>query len=464
MTMQSRRDLFQAHRLMTQRAALALLRGEPDLPDQPLRRLNVATFSGVLVAAIVTALFLIWGLLGHGGSSLAKQPGTLVIDKQTGTSFVFCHGDELCPVVNYASARLALGSASVNQQTVSQSAIAKFASGQLIGIPGLPQPLPDPGQLVSRGQPWSVCTEQKTTPVVGTQTVTTLVGGIPVKGRPLGSGAALVVQAGGSQYWVIWNGQRMKIEQTLLSALPSYGESVAQVPPVWLNALPQGPAFAPPDIQPWGTSVIGPAGSHVGVGQVFRVRAVVGTQYYVMLQSGLAPITQTQAELLESEPGAQDVAQLRQPEVIGDLSTVRVPDDGLPSSVPKVTAPAAAIPLCVVYSDQGTRPVSQVETGGQMPSGGVLTGAADDVDQVVLPPGHGALVEADPGSGQDHAMISYFLVTGGRRFALAWTNVVGMLGYGLSQAVGLPAGVVDLIPSGPVLNPAEARKPVPFGP
>ena len=29
--MQSRRDLFQAHRLMTQRAALALLRGEPDI-------------------------------------------------------------------------------------------------------------------------------------------------------------------------------------------------------------------------------------------------------------------------------------------------------------------------------------------------------------------------------------------------------------------------------------------------
>ena len=52
--MQSRKDLFQAHRLMTQRASLALLRGEPDIPDQPLRRLNVATFSGVLVAVIVS--------------------------------------------------------------------------------------------------------------------------------------------------------------------------------------------------------------------------------------------------------------------------------------------------------------------------------------------------------------------------------------------------------------------------
>jgi len=36
-----------------------------------------------------------------------------------------------------------------------------------------------------------------------------------------------------------------------------------------------------------------------------------------------------------------------------------------------------------------------------------------------------------------------------------------MLGYNLStQAVQLPAGVVDLIPSGPALDPAEATRPV----
>jgi len=38
-----------------------------------------------------------------------------------------------------------------------------------------------------------------------------------------------------------------------------------------------------------------------------------------------------------------------------------------------------------------------------------------------------------------------------------------MLGYGLSQAVRLPAGVVDLIPAGPVLDPAQAAKTVPSG-
>jgi type VII secretion protein EccB len=457
--MQSRRDLFRAHRLMTQRAALALLRGEPDVPDQPLRRLNVAVFSGVLVGAIVTVLFFIWGLIGHGGSPLRNQPGTLVIDKQTGTPFVFCRGSELCPAVNYASARLALNSTSLNQQTVSQSALAKFARGPLIGIPGLPEPLPDSDLLIR--QPWSVCTVQTTTPVAGQQTVTALAVGIPVSGQPLGSGA-LVARALG-QDWVIWNGQRMAIEPGLLPALLRVGQSVVGVPWVWLNALPQGPPFAPPVISHRGATVTGPGGTPVGVGQVFQVTAVAGTQYYVMLEGGLAPITQTQAQLLGFEPGAPARATLSPPEVIGHLSAVRVPGGGLPSSVPVVTAPAPTIPLCVVYSGEGRSLTRQVEAGGQMPSGGVPTGAPGGVDQVALPPGSGALVGADPGTGPDPGVISYFLVADGRRFALASTRVAGLLGYRLSQAVLVPAGVVDLIPPGPALDPARATRPVPSG-
>lgn len=459
MPTQSRRDLFQAHRLMTQRAALALLRGEPDIPEQPLRRLNVAVFSGVLVAAIVTVLFFIWGLIGHGGSPLRNQPGTLVIDQQTGTSFVFCQGGELCPVVNYASARLALNSTSLNQQTVSQSALGKFPRGPLIGIPGLPQPLPDGGLLIH--QPWSVCTAQTTTPVAGTRTVTSLAGGIPVGGQPLGKGAFVARALG--QDWVIWNGQRMAIKPGLLPALLRVGQSVVRVPWVWLNALPQGPTFAPPPIPHRGETVKGPAGTSVAVGQVFQVTAVAGTQYYVMLQGGLAPITQVQAQLLGFEPGAPARITLRPPQVSGHLSAVRVPGGGLPSSIPAIVAPTPTVPLCVVYSGDSASLTRQVETGGQMPSGGVPTGASGDVDQVALPPGAGALVGADPGTGPDPGVISYFLVADGRRFALASTRVAGLLGYRLSQAVLLPAGVVDLIPSGPALDPAQATRPVPSG-
>src|SRR5690348_8033086 len=99
---------------MTRRAALALLQAEPDPPDQPLRRLNVGALSSVLVAGIVAAVFGIWGLIAPGDAGGLTAPDTLLIDKATGASFVPCQHGKLCPMLNYASARLALGVATPN--------------------------------------------------------------------------------------------------------------------------------------------------------------------------------------------------------------------------------------------------------------------------------------------------------------------------------------------------------------
>jgi type VII secretion protein EccB len=460
MTMQSRRDLFHAHRLMTQRASLALLRGEPDVPDQPIRRLNVAVFSGIFVAVIITGLFFILGLLGHGGSSIQNTPGMLVIDKQTGTPFVFCEGKKLCPVVNYASARLALGNSPLNQQTVDQSALTQFPRGPEIGIPGLPQPLPASNVLVR--QPWSVCTQTTTGPF-GTKLHTALVGGTGVGGRPLG-GNALVVTAL-NQDWVIWNGQRMAVQEPGIVALSAARLPALSVPSVWLTAIPQGPQFAAPPIPGAGTTVNGPTGAPVQIGQVYQVNAAAGTQYFVELRGGLAQISQMQEALLTDEPGALPKATLQASQVPGHLSKASVPSGNLPTRIPAVVTPAASAPLCIVYSGDGTAATgtalaAQIETGGKLPSGGVATGAATDVGQITLPAGAGALVGADPSTGSDTGVISYFLITGGRRYALGSTGVISMLGYNKSQAVLLPAGVLELVPAGPALDPTVARQTV----
>ena len=276
--MQSRRDLFQAHRLMTQRASLALLRGEPDIPDQPLRRLNVATFSGVLVAVIV------YRAVRHLGPARARRLGAaassralLVIDKQTGNAYVFCQRGKLCPVLNYASARLALQSPSVTQQTVSQAALTKFARGPLIGIPGLPQPLPEAGLLVR--QPWSVCT-QSAVGLSGQQTRTALAGGISTGGQPL-AGRALLTRALG-QDWVIWHGQRDADPAGHCSRRCPASRTPVTVPAVWLDALPQGPAFAPPAIPDQGATGDRPGRCPVQVGQVYDVSLVAGSPLAVL--------------------------------------------------------------------------------------------------------------------------------------------------------------------------------------
>jgi hypothetical protein len=85
-----------------------------------------------------------------------------------------------------------------------------------------------------------------------------------------------------------------------------------------------------------------------------------------------------------------------------------------------------------------------------------------------VPAGKGALVRiaGDP----DASSASYSLVTDGHRYALggdgaggASASVIGYLGYSQSQAVQLPGGVLDMIPSGPGLNPQQAAEPAPFG-
>jgi hypothetical protein len=114
----------------------------------------------------------------------------------------------------------------------------------------------------------------------------------------------------------------------------------------------------------------------------------------------------------------------------------------------------------VVYTSAGAgNPLtSQVDIGGNVPSG-AATGDPAGVDQVALPPGKGTLVGDATGAG--NSPISYFLVTSGRRYALSSTEVAGFLGYSLSQAVQMPAGVVDLIPAGPPLSPSLASSVVP---
>jgi type VII secretion protein EccB len=441
MTMQSRRDLFQAHRLMTQRAALALLRGEPDIPDQPIRRINVGTFAGILVAVIAVAGFGIWGLLFHGAPALTYVAGTLIIDKQTGTNYVFCGSGhkEICPMANHSSALLALQSDSINTEQVNQSSLTSIRHGPLLGIPGLPQDPPASGLLVQ--QPWSVCIQAGITG----QTTTTVAGGISTGGQPLGNDALVVNTPNG--YWVIWNNLRYPISSATMDVAFPRAQPFG-VPSVWLDAIPQGQFFQAPTIPGSGSgaTVTGPTGSKVPVGQLYQVNGVD----YVTLQDGnLSAISPLQDTLLSAQSPPQQ--QLPASALVGHTDKA-LPTNGLPNSVPPLSAAQPPnVPFCVAYT--GASLSLQIETGGRMPSGGTSTGDATsgDVNFVDVPPGKGALVRENGNN------VSYFLVTDGLRYSLASNQVPGFLGYSTSQAVQLPAGFLDLIPAGPGFDPSEAN-------
>jgi type VII secretion protein EccB len=437
----SHKDLLQAHRLMTQRSALALISGEPDAPDQPLRRLNVATASGLLAAAIAAAVFAVLGPIAPSSSATGlTRPGTLVVDSASATAYVPCDNGKLCPALNYPSALLALDSTSVRRVTVTPSALARYSIGPTIGVPGLPQDLPLAQNLVTA--PWALCATA----------ATTLVGGRAVGGVALGTGSAVLATSGQGDVWVLWNGQRLAVEpavaQTLFPAM-----QLQTMPTAWLSALPEGPPFAAPHIPAQGTDVAGPDGA-APVGQVFEQPGAGGavSQYYVLLADGkLAHITGTQAQLLTREPGAPAAVPISPSQATADLSGTTIPRGGLPATIPAV--PSIRSALCVTY---GSALQPHLVTGATVPSGATPTSGAG-ITSVWLPPAHGALIGATSAG-----VTNYFLVTGGTRYALPSQSVAGVLGYNLkSQSAVLPATILAQLPPGPPLSLTAAIKTAP---
>ncbi|MFL6055850.1 MAG: type VII secretion protein EccB [Actinoallomurus sp.] len=467
--MQTRKDLLQAHRLMTQRAAQALMLGEPDTPEFPLRRLNVASFIGLMAAVLVTAGFGIVGLLKPSSANGITDPGTIIIEKETGARYIWCLDDvkKLCPVANYTSAKLLTGTGQAKQALVSRDALANYDRGPTVGIPGAPDTLPAANKLVK--MPWSVCVRSADLTLAGHASLVTLVAGKQIGGQPLPGDKAILVQAG-NQPWVIWRNKRMQASTDEVAALTS-STTVPRVAPKWLNALPAGADFKAPTIPGLGQKVAGPQGQ-AKVGQIFTVANVTGSTSasYVLLSDGLAQLTEIQARLLQADTtvksalGGSVTSTRLDPGVFAQAprhsGSLTSPD--LEGAMPSFLQYTDSSPLCATYSDQTGNSGAQVSVGADLPPPpDNVYGGANNVDQLVFPPGGAALVGVLPSQGKAGSISTVYLVTEGRRFGLQSKDLAQKLGYTLStDAVPVPAGVVELIPAGPVLDPTAARHPV----
>jgi hypothetical protein len=197
--------------------------------------------------------------------------------------------------------------------------------------------------------------------------------------------------------------------------------------------------------------VTGADGQALTVGQVFQQLSPAG--YFVVEASGkLATISQTMAELLKTSPGVPALTQISNATATMELSGDSIPDGGLPASLPRAVAQTST--LCTVY---GTGLQRSLTTGGTVPPNTTPTSGTAGVQAVWLPSEHGALVGATPSVNKPATVTAWFLVYDGERFALPSASVAAVLGYDLqaSKAV-LPASVLDLLPQGPVLDPAAA--------
>ncbi|GGS95710.1 type VII secretion protein EccB [Streptomyces griseoviridis] len=478
--MQSRKDQVQAHLFVMGRVAAGLHRTDLDSPDSPpTARTRRGVAWGALVTALAGAVCLIWGLISPGGATGWAVDGTLVVVRDTGARYLYLNGT-LHPVLNQTSARLLAG----DRQAVRQVAAASLAGaprGATLGIVGAPDGLPTENLS---GAAWQVCavhgTAGGTTP--GTAALTSVAVGTADPGTGLDSGRGVLVTTGAGDGGVhlLWRGRRYAVDTAhgADSALGWDGVRPVEVGAAFLGAFSAGPDIAPPDLAGRGSA--GPdlagAGSRVG-----RLYTAAGREY-VLTREGLAPLTELEFRLLRGDPRTQESAygggRVTVREVGGADLAAHLADDtatllpeALPATAPRaVPVAAGGQRVCArIAPGRGDRPVTTTvvvadATGaaGAAPHAEPgVTAACVPADRISVRAGGGVLVRALSSAGTGGAL---FLVTDtGVAYPVPSGAAAQRLGYDSSAAVGLPARLLALLPTGPSLDPAalSARGLVP---
>jgi ESX secretion system ATPase EccB len=446
--MASRRDQLQSHQFLTQRVISALVMRETDPAQSPLRRGIGAVFAGIMITVMIAAGFGVYGLLTKNGGSSWQTNGSVVIEKETGASFVFQDG-ELHPMLNYASALLVTGAAPRTVYREAASALSAVPRGVMLGIPNAPDALPDAGQAL--GAPWTLCSTGSTTALD--------IAAAPAGSTPLGERGLLVSDPTSETVYLIWHGTRYAVAASVLPAL--FGAvTPATVGTAWLNSIPQGPDISPITVP--GDGSPSPAAPKYDAGTILSTQVGTGgVQFWMVVSDGLAPITELQKDVAISQgaPGPTTISSVDATAIHRATLPGQATAATLPSHPPSLADPSKGV--CAQFSGGGAAVMS---IGGASLPAGTPTGSrtADGTvlaDRVAVPPGHIAIVRvlasaSSPTSG-------YFLVTDlGIRYAVASDDVLKMLGYQPTEAIAMPAGLVQLIPAGPALDPAAAAQPV----
>ncbi|MFI8093715.1 type VII secretion protein EccB [Streptomyces sp. NPDC086080] len=476
--MRNKRDQVQAHMFVMSRLTSAMMRAETDDAESPNGRTNRGALIGVLITALVCAGAFVVGLLLPGGNDSWRAPGALVVDKDTGASYLYLDG-RLRPVRNYASARLIAG-AGMKTVSVGNSSLRRAPHGAPVGLPGAPDALPDPADLDTG--PWRVCatvrTAKKTTTAAGT---TLVVGAGPASGidgaRGLGEREGVLVTGPDRAVWLLWRGTRLRLDDRtgVLDALGYGALPLRPVSAAFLDALPQGPDLAPPDLP--GRGGAGPRldGHATRIGQIFQVD-VPGSdpRYHLLTEDGLTPLTATRTALVLADPRTRT-------EAYGGSTPQAVPlgaealtghqagpqgapgDDELPPAPPEILDLPADRAVCAETESSGAAvrtavsllPVTVLGTPAQ-PPGSDAAPACLPVDAITVRPGAGALVRAAGAGGGELGDTGFLVTDNGVKYRLAGSGAATALGYGTGDARRLPAHLLAMLPTGPDLDPAAA--------
>ncbi|AYN43210.1 type VII secretion protein EccB [Streptomyces dangxiongensis] len=450
--MQSRRDHVHAYQFATGRLAAALVTGEPATGEPPARRSVLGVVLGLLLAVLACAGFAVYGLIKPGGNTAWARPNAIVVEKETGTRFLYVDG-VLHPVANYASALLgaAGGGGGTAVHTVSSNSLSGVRRGTEIGIPAAPDSVPQSAALLTGD--WTRCL----TPGRNKgETLDFAPAGAPSAPRaPVTGRRALLRAADGTEY-LLWNGVRYRLGDRSTIALQLDGQDPLPAPGSWLAALPAGPTVDAADVPGRGKE-----GPRVGdrparVGDVFTSGADGKgvAQFYVLRSDGLAPLTRTEYELLATSKGAAEPREVTPRDVAAvggsaDRSLLHRLPDFLAGPVLRPGASA----VCLRQHVTGATRVHTAVTLEKRPAA-----TAPPVD---VPVGQGLLVQALPLPPRGVTPQVYLVTELGVKYPLADQDTLSALGFGGGQARAVPRDVLDLLPTGPALSRTGALAAAP---
>jgi len=429
------------------------------------------------------ALSVVFVLIGVGWMALlhVMKPAGLVGqsaiigNRDTGAVYAKING-RLYPALNLTSARLAVGSAAA-PTWVKPPEIAKYPTGPMIGIPGVPDSLTVTPSSVSA---WSVCDTAPTHGSGGPPLVTSVAGELSTAGRaaPMGPSQAVLVTHKDATY-VIWGGQRSLIDPTDRSVTFNLGLDPGVTYPIAISnalfdTLPATEPLVVPAIPDQGTPSTWLPGSTVGSVLETRDSNGVVTGFYALLPDGVQKITSFVADLLRTALAqGSGTPTLVSPDKLIHIPAVEVLNVGYYPPGKLNFIDSAANPVtCVAWQKQSTDPQAAISVfngrGLPVPIGmdqRLVRLVRDDrnpdsveADQaLVLPVAANFVATTSGASTSDSRESLYWLSPQGVRYGVQWDEkTLQALGLNPGSAVQAPWPIVRTFAAGPAISRESA--------
>lgn len=462
----SNRDQNSGHLFYNRRLKAAITRFSVRMKHDD-RKQQAAVALGIVFVLIGVAWMALLNVLKPAG---LVGDSAIIGDRQTGAVYAKLDG-KLYPALNLTSARLVTGSAGA-PAWVTASEIAKYPTGPMVGIPGVPSDL-----RVSGGtSAWSVCDTAPVRGSSGPPVVTSIAGPLSGGGRaaPMAPNQA-VLATHGDQTYVIWGGHRSLINAGDRSLTFNLGLDPGATFPVAMSnalfdALPATEPIVVPQIPEAGTPSRWLPGSAVGTVLESRDAGGSVSGFYVLLPQGIQEISAFVADLIRTSSSQNSPT----PELISPDRLVDIPDvdvlnvDFYPQTTLDFIDTAANPVTCVGWAKMSTdrQATVTVLTGRGLPvpqamDNSIVQLVRDDrgpdsvvADQTLVLPGAANFVATTSGVVTSDTRESlYWISPQGVRFGISWDEAtLRALGLDPGSAVQAPWPIVRTFAAGPAIS------------